>query len=266
VDEARLTESSGLVASRLVPDLFWTHNDSGDGPRIYAFDRQGRLLAVATVAGAEAHDWEDLAIGPGPDPGRPYLYLGDLGDNLRRRKTITVYRVPEPSLDPRQTDVALTTAPAEALTLRYPDHPHDAETLLVHPVHGTIYLVPKEAAPAPVYRAQPRFHSGEVQTLEQVGALSVIAATGGEIAPDGRRVALRNYLQAFEYRLPEGRPFDAIWTVEPQTIPLPPMRQGEALAYRPDGWALLTTSEGRPMPLFELPGRRNGRPDPEVTP
>src|SRR5688500_17838526 len=35
-------ESSGLVASRREPGLFWTHNDSGDGPLVYAFDRAGR--------------------------------------------------------------------------------------------------------------------------------------------------------------------------------------------------------------------------------
>lgn len=261
VDDARITESSGLVASRREPDVFWTHNDSGDGPYVYAFDRRGRLLAVATVAGAEARDWEDMAIGPGPEPGKPYLYLGDIGDNLRRRETVTVYRVLEPSIDPQQTDVALTLSSTEALVLRYPDHPHDAETLLVHPCSGALYIVVKEDAPTDVYRAWPPFRSGEAQTLEKVGALSVVAATGGDIAPDGRRVALRNYLEAFEYLWPQGQPFDAIWTVEARTIVLPPMRQGEALAYRSDGWALLTTSEGRPMPVFEMLGRSNGKAD-----
>jgi hypothetical protein len=234
--------------------VYWTHNDSGDGPRIYAFDRQGRWLAVCTVAGAEARDWEDMAVGPGPQAQTPYLYLGDIGDNPRRRETVTVYRIPEPTLDPQQTDVALTSAPAEAWSFRYPDRPHDAETLLVHPTTGVIYIVVKEDAPAGVYRGRPPFQPGVVQTLEKVGSLAVVAATGGEIAPEGRRVAVRNYLEAFEYHLPEGRPFDEIWAEKPRPILLPPMRQGESLAYRPDGWALLTTSEGRPMPLFELVG------------
>jgi hypothetical protein len=255
VDDARITESSGLVASRRRPDVFWTHNDSGDGPQVYAFDRPGRVLAACTVTGAEAQDWEDMAIGPGPQAGSPYLYLGDIGDNLRRRETITVYRVPEPTIDPQQTNVVASTPPAEALVFRYPDQPHDAETLLVHPTSGAVYVVVKEGAPAGVYRAAPPFHPGEVQTLEKVGGLSILFATGGEIAPDGRRVALRNYLAAYEYRLPEGHPFDEIWRMEPTTIPLPPMRQGEALAYRADGGSLLTTSEGRPMPLVELVGR-----------
>src|SRR5258708_2905483 len=40
LQDSSITESSGIVASRTTPGLFWTHNDSGDGPFIYSFDRQ----------------------------------------------------------------------------------------------------------------------------------------------------------------------------------------------------------------------------------
>ena len=262
LDDARITESSGLVASRRNPEVFWTHNDSGDGPRVYAFDRPGHLLAVCTVSGAEARDWEDLAVGPGPQAGASYLYIGDIGDNGRRRKNILVYRVPEPTIDPQQTGVVRATTPAEELVFRYPDGPHDAEALLVHPTRGALYIVVKEGDPSGVYRAVPPFHPGEAQTLEQVGAVAVVAATGGEIAPDGQRAALCNYLQAYEYLLPEGSPFEDLWATSPRIIPMPPMRQREALAYRADGGALLATSEGRPMPLFELVGQSPASPNP----
>ena len=33
-----LRESSGLGVSQSYPGVFWTHNDSGDGPRLYAID------------------------------------------------------------------------------------------------------------------------------------------------------------------------------------------------------------------------------------
>ena len=36
-----IKESSGIAASRNHPDIYWTHNDSGDGPFIYAFDIRG---------------------------------------------------------------------------------------------------------------------------------------------------------------------------------------------------------------------------------
>src|SRR5438874_9337753 len=65
LQEKAVTESSGLVASRRTPGVFWTHNDSGDGPYLYATDRKGRALAKFTVSGATNVDWEDIAAGAG---------------------------------------------------------------------------------------------------------------------------------------------------------------------------------------------------------
>jgi hypothetical protein len=65
-----VNESSGLVASRSMPGVYWTHNDSGDGPFIYAFDAAGESRGVFRVSGAQARDWEDMSIGPGPRRGQ----------------------------------------------------------------------------------------------------------------------------------------------------------------------------------------------------
>ena len=134
-----VTESSGLVASRTLPGAYWTHNDSGDGPFIYAFNTRGESLAVFRVTGANARDWEDIAAGPGPQRNRSYLYIGDIGDNSAKRSEIVVYRIPEPDLKSANRNSAksrpLATENAEAIRLKYPDGKHDAETLLVHPVN-----------------------------------------------------------------------------------------------------------------------------------
>src|ERR1041384_2212242 len=100
IKEKSISESSGLAASRLTPGAYWTHNDSGDGPFIYSFDTRGDSLGIFRVTGAQARDWEDIAIGPGPQSNTPYLYIGDIGDNNSVRPDIVVYRVPEPALTP----------------------------------------------------------------------------------------------------------------------------------------------------------------------
>src|SRR5215213_3894622 len=56
-----VSESSGLVASRRTPGVYWTHNDSGDGPFIYAFNSRGEASGVFRVTGAQARDWEDIS-------------------------------------------------------------------------------------------------------------------------------------------------------------------------------------------------------------
>ena len=62
-----LNEVSGVVASRVhTPDL-WVHNDSGGEPAVYVISPDGKSLGTYTVDGATNVDWEDIAIGPGPE-------------------------------------------------------------------------------------------------------------------------------------------------------------------------------------------------------
>src|SRR5690349_23896588 len=88
IKDNSITESSGLVASRTSPGAYWTHNDSGDGPFIYAIDTRGQSLGTFRVIGATNRDWEDIASGPGPQANRWYLYIGDIGDNNSKRSEI----------------------------------------------------------------------------------------------------------------------------------------------------------------------------------
>lgn len=268
LENQAVKESSGIAASRRNTEILWTHNDSGDGPFLYAFDRQGRHRGVWRVSGAEAEDWEDMAIGPGPRPGQSYIYVGDIGDNSRKRNQITVYRVAEPAVasrDANSTDKnPKATETTEAIRLKYPDGKYDAETLLVHPATADIYIITKAmAAAARVYKVRaPKPRSG-VLTLRYVGEVrfpNLLSGfiTGGDISPDGHRVALCDYLGACELVLPQGRElaFDEIWKQSPVAIAIGDYRggrrQGEAICFRPDGRALLATSEGLPCPLIEI--------------
>ena len=97
ITDPALVEISGLAASRTVPGVLWANNDSGDGPRVYALSAAGELLGTYDLAGAEAIDWEDIAVGPGPDPSLHYVYVGDIGQNGGLRDQVEVYRVPEPA-------------------------------------------------------------------------------------------------------------------------------------------------------------------------
>jgi hypothetical protein len=91
IDSSEISESSGLVKSRWHPDVFWTHNDSGDGPRLFAITANGELIAEFAVEGARHRDWEDIAA---DEAGN--LYVGDIGNNFNRRRDLVVYRIPEP--------------------------------------------------------------------------------------------------------------------------------------------------------------------------
>ncbi len=261
IKDRSISESSGLVASRTRPGAYWTHNDSGDGPFIYAFDTRGESLGVFRVTGAQARDWEDISIGPGPQRDKSYLYIGDIGDNDKERSEVVVYRVPEPALN----NVKSTrnrpglTEPAEAIRLQYPDGKHDAEALLVHPASGNIYIVTKVPLADPVvYEAAAPLDANKLTTMRRIGEVRVPSLfggviTGGSISPDGRRAALCDYFQGYELVLPAtSTNFNDIWKQRMTGFDLGKREQGESIAYRLDGKALLATSEGKQSALFQV--------------
>lgn len=266
-----IAESSGIAASRRNRELFWTHNDSGDGPFIYAFDRKGKHRGVWQVLGAKAQDWEDMASGPGPERDMPYLYLGDIGDNSRTREEIVVYRVTEPLITSTDasssTRYPRTTQPADVIRLKYPDGKYNAETLLVHPTTGDLYIVTKAAGEAAgVYKAKAPLSTTGVTALARMSDVRFPNAlggviTGGCISPDARRIILCDYIEGFELTLPE-KPdvaFDTIWQQPLTSVDVGARQQGEAVCYRADGMALLATSEELPCPLFEVKRRMSGQ-------
>src|SRR5919199_923491 len=57
LQDRTIAEASALVASWRTPDLYWTLNDSGNTPHLYAFDVTGRSVAKELVGDARNVDW-----------------------------------------------------------------------------------------------------------------------------------------------------------------------------------------------------------------
>jgi hypothetical protein len=90
---------------------------------------------------------------------------------------------------------------------------------------------------------------GEIKVPSLLGGV----LTGGSISPDGRRIALCDYLNGYEAVLPaRSKSFDDIWKQPLKAFSLGQREQGEAITYRADGKALLATSEGKQPPLIQV--------------
>lgn len=241
-----ISEASGLAASRKTPGVLWTHNDSDpDGPRVYAFAAaDARYLGRWRLTSATVTDWEDIAVGPGAQPGSAALYVGDIGDNNAVRPDITVYRVPEPAVDLAGPPVDLDLPGAEALVFTYPKgQAADAETLLVDPVRGDLCVVAKRLdGLAEVHCAAAPLTSGPLTlaTTAEVGNL----ATGGSVSPDGRLVAVRTYLDARLWRRDLDMPLASAFASPACPLALVIEMQGESLEFAADGLGYFTVSEG----------------------
>lgn len=251
VEPTGLDELSGLAGSP-AQDALWAVNDSGGGAVLYAIAEDGSELGIYGVSGAENVDWEDLAVGT--CDGCACLYVGDLGDQEGARSEPVVWQVREPDL----SAAGESTLTAEAIGLVYPDGAWDAETLLVDPSSGELFVIPKSEDVVNVYRlADPT--PGERGELEVVGELDLDALgakdpriTGGAVSPGGLRVVLRTNEDVLLFVAPEGGSVAEALAEAPIVLEAPAGQDGEAVAWTADGQTVILAGEGVGATLWGL--------------
>jgi hypothetical protein len=234
IKDPRITESSGLAASRLHPGIYWTHNDSDDGPYIYAVDsRTGKTVARVTLRGIGApRDVEAISIGPHNE-----IYVGDIGDNLGGTwPYVWIYRLPEPKVLKDQT------VTATQYVVKYSDGPRDAESLLVHPKTGRVYIIDKKQDGGHLYEGPAHLSASGTNVFHPVAPVD-LWATDAAFSPDGRQLAVRGYFGGIYYDWNGGR------IKREGRLDVPLQGQGESVTYSIDGTKLLYGSEGTDSPV-----------------
>jgi hypothetical protein len=247
-----LAEASGVAASRRTPGRFWSHNDSS-GPVLVSLNDRGAIAGRVRLTGVMHEDWEATAVGPCPSGS--CVYLADIGDNNANRKSITVYRIPEPDA---ASDQAMS---AEAFHAAYPDGAHDAETLLVTP-KGDLFVVTKgNDGPVTVYRFPRDLRPGSTSALTRVGQprdagksgerdkndqdegeKDQVRVTDGAVSPNGQWVVLRSNRVLYVY--PAAEVTSGTWRNETR-VDLANLRepQGEGVTFA-DDTTLVLVGEG----------------------
>ena len=244
LESVALVETSGIAASRTAPGVLWAHNDSGDDARLYAIGPSGEDLGALDVAGGLAFDWEDLAVGPGPDTTESYLYVGDIGDNFGiRQGQVTVYLIREPDPAALPESVPLD----RVVVLASPDGAADFEALFV--ADGMIFIATKDKQLTSVYQSGPLIDGTTTSSLELIATLDLGGeVTAADVSWDGTVIAFRGYQAVWMWNRAPGTSVAEALATEPCTAPSPEERQGEALAFLADG-SFVTVSEGTDVVL-----------------
>jgi hypothetical protein len=241
--DPRITESSGLVASRRHPGVYWTHNDSADGAYLYGVDSAtGETVARVTMTGVGSpRDVEGISLGPDGN-----LYVGDIGDNRDGTwEHVWIYRLPEPA------ELGNSTVKATQFTVRYADGPRNAEAVMVHPVTGRVYIASKHESTGGLYEGPARLSASRSNVFRRVAPMPWV--TDAAFSPDGKQLAVRGYFFAETYAWQDGRPAG-----EAQRVAAPFQAQAESVAYAPDGSALMFGSEGSGSRVVAVPVERPG--------
>ena len=246
ISDERLVELSGLVAT---DDGYIVINDGTEvasRERVFYLDSKCKVTKTVQYGGNGPRDPEDLAVSPDGQT----LWIADTGDNVtseNRRDSVALWSMP----------ISGESRPV-LHRLAYPQgKAQDAEALLIGD-DGTPYVITKTIGKAEIYRPTGplRQNNSDPVPMEKVGEISLpatttanrfgpagrVTITGAARSPDGKRVVLRTYADAFEWDVPDGDIVKALTTGRPRVTPLADPF-GEAIAYTPDGTTFLTVSD-----------------------
>jgi hypothetical protein len=273
-----LVENSGAAISHTQPGVWFTINDSGNDPLLFALDTAGADRGVWNVRGATNVDWESVSVGPcrvdstAASSPNACVYIGDTGDNSAAHPSRVIYRVREPAAQQAGFDGEVD---AEALRYRYADQAHDVEAMYVAP-NGNVELITKRPLPDAAGRLRPALVFelpaalwGErgvvvaplVDSLPIVpGSAPLRTITDAALSEDGHVLAVRTYAQVFTFatdsatgRVRGSIPPGVCNTVASDVFP------GEGVTWFGRSRKLLLTAEGResPMRVIDCPMPRS---------
>ncbi|MEU6538067.1 WD40 repeat domain-containing protein [Streptomyces sp. NPDC047000] len=245
IKDPRIKESSGLAASHLHPGIYWTHNDSDDGPYLYAVDSStGKTVATVTLSGiGRPRDVEAISIGPGNE-----IYVGDIGDNLDGTwPYVWIYKLPEPKKLVNQT------VRATQYIVKYSNGARNAESLAVQPKTGRVYIIDKKEDGGHLYEGPAELTASGTNIFKPVAAVD-LWATDAAFSPDGGQLAVRGYFGGILYDWNGGA------IKRKQRLDVPLQGQGESVSYSADGTKLMYGSEGTDSPVQaeDAPGGSGG--------
>jgi hypothetical protein len=271
--KSSINEASGLVASRNHNDRYWLHNDSGDTARIFAMTGNGRDRGTVKLGGTTAKDFEDIAIGPGPNANKDYLYIADIGNNGHNRATVVIHRIAEPTPPGAGQSITIPKDQIDSFVFAYANPNksgqtwrRNAESLIVDPRSGDLVIIEKQLSTIDgrsdmgwVYRigkgklvegvvikAQPKV------AIKQRRDTRYGPMTGADISADGSMILAKNGAETFAWMRGSDQTVFAALGAYPVTNCIAPKTPGEAIAFTTAGSAFLSVNEKVNSPVSKV--------------
>lgn len=253
IESDDIQEASGIVASLTNDNVIWTHNDSGDSNRIFAMNTQGKHIGEYFLNDSQNRDWEDIAIGPGPEEGLHYLYVGDIGDNFSENDIKHIYRVIEPQLDHSSNSNSIQLDGVESISFQYEDGNRDAETLIIDPLTKDIIIISKrEETAVHIYSLSFPQETDTILTANLIMTKDFYPndnfvtsqwIVGGDISHDGKEILVKSYNDVFYFSRKSNQSFYDALNNEEVKFPYITEPQGEAICWDANISGYYTLSE-----------------------
>lgn len=235
----RVEEASGLVASETNPGYFWTHNDGGNPAEVFLINTQAEIVMICKLHHVVNRDWEAIAIGPGPEEGRSYLYVGDIGDNQAQFSYKIIYRFIEPTLSGKELNIT----EFDTIVFQLIDGIRDTEAMLIDPISKNLFVFSKREDSIRAYQLSYPINSRDTLLAEIKTKLPFSRIVAADISVDGNEVLLKDYDRIYYWKRKEGQSIPELLNTSAVELPYDREPQGEAIAWQRDGTGFYTLSE-----------------------
>lgn len=240
----KLDEASGIAASVVNPDHLWTLNDSGNNPEIYLIDRQANIKQTYKFEGIANRDWEEISVGPGPVPGKNYVYVGDIGDNMAAHRYKYLYRLEEPVYTPAASD-KVVVRDFDTLVFSLSDERRDTEAFMIDPATRDIYIISKWNRPVVLYQLNAADAEQDTAVARQVARLPMSVVVAADFSRDGSELLIKTLTDVFYWKRSPGTSVTDMLKQPGISLPYETEPQGESITWSADGKGYYTLSEQR---------------------
>ena len=239
LNDKDLKEISGIAASINNPKHFWVHNDAGNKAEVYLLDESLQVKLICQLKGIENLDWEDISVGPGPDPDKQYVYIGDIGDNDAKAREKYIYRFEEPAL---AGDMKREISVVSKITFQLEGGSRDTETLLLDPKTKNLYVVSKREQSVHLYELKYPYDAN-INIASRLISLPMTRVVGGDFSRDGNEILLKNYDHVYYWNADSSLSIAERLTSPASQLSYKREPQGEAITWAHDGSGFYTLSE-----------------------
>ncbi len=180
----------------------WIVEDGGNKDELYKVDFKGNILKSLKMKNGDNDDWEDLT-----KDRLGNVYIADFGNNNNSRKNLTIYKVPNPEIEPGDK------IDAEKIEFNYPEQKEfppkkserffDAEALFHH--GNKLFIVTKNRSnpftgKAYIYSVPDVKGKYDATLLSEINLCSdwkTCQITGIDISPSGKKIIALTYGKLF---------------------------------------------------------------------
>ena len=171
-------------AAEVLPnsDLIWTLEDAGNKAVIYAVNTRGELVKKLKVKDVKNKDWEDLT-----SDKQGNLYIGDIGNNSKKRKSYTIYKITNPNS-------AIDQVSTERIKFSLPEGQNSLDFEAFFALGNSFYLFSKQHKKTKVFEVpnSPGEHLAKLITSYAFEGKN-IRLTSAALNRKGNKIALLNH-------------------------------------------------------------------------